>query len=221
MTLDDMIRRFRTEAGDKSGYVLWSDEEITDFLDDGQVQACIRARLLREETLPSMCVIALSPGTKTYALHPKLYEIISLRLSPGNGDRARPIVLKSREWLNAEFPDWRDTTRPACFAIQDEASLRVVGVIEPGDRLLLEAYRLPLKSLGDTGKPEIHEAGHVALVQWALHRAFSTPDADMFDGKRAAVAETNFTNYFGPPVDSDLRRSTRSDVTHHTTVYLA
>lgn len=221
MTLAELIRRFRTDSGDKVEPYFWPDEEVTDFLNDGQVQACMRARLLREDALPAMCEVDLAVGQHTYALHSKLYEIINLRLSPGNGGKARGIDLKSREWLDAEMPDWRDAQFPARFAVQNETSLRVVGVIEPGDRLLLEAYRLPLKGLrNEMDKPEIHEASHKHLIAWALHKAFSIPDADPSDLQRAALAEQQFTDYFGPPVDSDLRRATRVDVEHHTHVYL-
>lgn len=221
MKLEDLIRRFRTEAGDKVEPYLWDDEDVADFLNDGQVQACKRGRLLREDALPAMCEVALVPGQHTYVLHPKVYEIIDLRLRPGNGGPARPLALKSREWLNAEFPDWRDNPRPACMAVQNETTLRVVGAVEAGDKLVLEAYRLPLKDLCQpTDKPEIHEASHVELIQWALYRAFSIPDADTFDGQRAAVAEQRFTAYFGLPVDSGLRRETRTDVTHHNHLYL-
>lgn len=220
MTLADLIRRFRTDSRDKVEPYFWADEEIADFLNDGQVQACKRGRLLREDELSAMCVVPLQPGQHTYRLHPKLYEIINLRIVP-SACRARTITLQSREWLDAELPDWRDYPRPACFAIQNETTLRVVGSIEAGDKLVLEAYRLPLKDLCDkSDRPEIHEASHVELVQWALHRAFSIPDADTFDQQRAALAEQRFADYFGLPVDSDLRRETRVDNQHYVRGYL-
>ena len=72
---------------------------------------------------------------------------------------------------------------------------------------------MPLKALeNDTDKPELNESHHRHLVHWALHRAFSKPDADGFDPTRAATAEAAFTRYFGQRPDSDLRRATRSDV---------
>ena len=66
-----------------------------------------------------------------------------------------------------------------------------------------------------------HKAHHEHLIDWALHRAFSVPDSEMFDANRAAQAEEAFTAYFGPLPDSDMRRITRHDVVHHNTVYLA
>ena len=98
----------------------------------------------------------------------------------------------------------------------DDTSIRVVGVITTGDKLVIECYRTPLKVLAnDVDKPEIHEAHHEHLIQWALHKAFSVVDAEIFDLQRSEQAEANFTSYFGLLPDSDLRRSTRVDVVHH------
>ena len=213
MTLADLIRRFRVLSNDTAQPYFWEDVDITDWLDDAQAQACIRGRLLRDDSRASVCAIALTPGTATYKLHPKLYEIISIRRVPASG-RTRPVSLKSREWLDANRRDWRDCQRPAVTAIQDDTSIRVVGKVEDGDTLQMEVYRLPLLSLADSDSPEIHEAHHEHLVLWALHKAFSIPDTEAFDAARADRAEAAFTRYFGIAPDSDMRRQTREDVLH-------
>ena len=212
MTLEDLIRRFRLRATDVAEPHLFADQDVIDWLNDAEEQACVRGRLLREDALPEMCRIVLEAGKSTYKLHQKLYEISHLRVLPQNGGRSRHLLIKTREWLDAEMPDWRDSNRPAMFAIQDDISLRVVGKVDDGDALALECYRLPLKPMeADNSKPEIHIAHHDHLIDWALHRAFSVPDAETFDPNRAALAEQAFTRYFGPSPDADLRRSTRHD----------
>ena len=220
MTLEDLIRRFRVLSLDNATPPFWADEDVTDWLNEAQNEACVRARLIREDELDAVCRISLTPGTHTYALHPLVYEIISLWIKPASG-RKRPVTLRSREWLNHHMPEWRDCTRPAEIAIQDDTTVRIVGAVEAGDTLELECYRLPLRPMAnDTDKPEIHLAHHQHLIDWALHRAFSVPDAEAFDPNRAALAEQAFTRYFGLPPDSDMRRITRHDVVHHNTVYL-
>ena len=215
MTLEDLIRRFRTLAVDKVQPYLFADEDVTDWLNDGQRQACIRGRLLREDANPAVCEIALTPGQRTYPLHKSVYEIINARIVPVSG-RSRPVFLASREWMDENMPDWRDEQGPAEFAIQDDTSIRVSGAVTAGDKLAIECYRTPLKMLAnDTDKPEIHEAHHEHLIQWALHKAFSVVDADTFDPQRSDRSEAAFTNYFGRMPDSDLRRMTREDVPHH------
>ena len=216
MTLEDLIRRFRTLAVDKVQPYLFADEDVTDWLNDAQRQACIRGRLLREDANPAVCEIALTPGQRTYPLHKAVYEIINARIVPSNGDRARVVFLASREWMDANLPDWRAEQGMAEFVIQDDTSIRVVGAVTAGDKLAIECYRTPLKLLAnDTDKPEIHEAHHEHLIQWALHKAFSVVDADTFDPQRSDRSEAAFTNYFGRMPDSDLRRLTRADVPHH------
>lgn len=222
MQLRDLIRKFRALATDTHQPYLWEDPDVIDWLNEGQDEACKRGRLLREEVLPGMCQIALEPGKHTYPLHEKAYEIIHLQIRPGSGSAPRPITLKSREWLDSECPRWREDPNPACIAIQDERSLRLVGMVELGDRLELEVYRLPLKPMAcPTDAPEIHEGNHSMLIEWALHKAYSIPDSDTIDLQRSAAAEAKFTAHFGLPVDSDMRRATRIDVAHHMQLYLA
>lgn len=220
MTLEELIRRFRVLAMDKAQPYLFADEDVIDWLNDAQRQACIRGRLLREDANPAVCEIALDPSQKTYPLHKAVYEIINARIVPVSG-RSRPVFLASREWMDENMPDWRDEQGQAEFAIQDDTSIRVVGVITTGDKLAIECYRTPLKVLAnDVDKPEIHEAHHEHLIQWALHKAFSVVDAETFDAQRSERAENEFTRYFGTLPDSDLRRVTRIDVPHHNAAIL-
>ena len=215
MTLQELIARFRVLAHDQADPPFWSSEDIARWLSDGQTQACIRGRLLREDARDAICRIALVPGQHTYKLHRTVYEIIDVRIKPIVGP-SRPLKLVTREWLNAEMPDWRDCNRPAKFVIQDETKIRIVGAIEEGDTLRLECYRLPLSAMEDgSDAPEIHEAHHEHLIQWALHKAFSVPDSELFDPDRSTLAERAFTGYFGLLPDSDMRRATRHDVPHN------
>lgn len=220
MTLQELIDEFRVLARDTvMKPPLFKTEHITNWLNEAQMEACIRGRLLREDAMPAFCSIALSVGTHTYKLNPLVYEIISMWVQPGNGDEARPITLRSREWMDAYMPTWRtwDTTQriPSGIAIQNDTSIRLAGYVEAGDMLMLECYRMPKTMASPSDKPEIHEMHHLKLVQWALHRGFSVPDNETLDPNRSKDAEKEFTKYFGPRPTSDARRKTRIDVPHH------
>src|SRR5699024_7716200 len=79
----------------------------------------------------------------------------------------------------------------------------------------LECYRTPLAPMIlDDDRPEINTTHHEQLIQWALYKAFSTPNGETFDPNRADLAKTEFTAYFGERPTSNLRRSTREDVPH-------
>lgn len=55
-------------------------------------------------------------------------------------------------------------------------------------------------------EPEIEEAHHRHLVQWALHRAFNIPDADSYDKARASEHMAAFVAQFGEHPGADMRR---------------
>lgn len=230
MTLEDLIRRFRVLAKDVALPYRAEDQDVIDWLNDSQAQACVRGRLLVAEGDPALCLIDLTAGQSVYPMHPKLYEIIKLQIGSPQ-QLPRSVTLKSREWLDAEMPDWRELQRPACIAIQTDTGLRLVGTVEIGERLVIEAYRLPLVPMAAPAdpddpaavwsEPEIHEAHHEHLIQWALHKAFSVPDSELFDPDRSTLAERAFTDYFGLLPDSNMRRDTRHDVQHIIRGYMA
>lgn len=216
MNLAELIQSFRVLSGDNVDEFLTSNDDVKLWINEAQAQAAIRGRLIREDALPAVCRVPLTQGLNTYPLHPSVFEIVELWVEPASGGRHRPVTLRSREWLSANVPDWRQLDQPACLAIQDDTTVRMVGTVATGDTLVLECYRLPLKTLAaPSDKPEIHPMHHPHLVQWVLHRAFSVPDADLFDPQRAKDAEAAFTRYFGPLPDCDARRATRTDQVHH------
>lgn len=145
MNLADLIRRFRVLANDKAQPYLFDDDDVADWLNDAQAQACIRGRLLREDALDAVCSIALTAGQHTYKLHHAAYELIALWIEGADG--RRQIKLKSREWLQANVHDWRSLDRPACMAIQDDTTIRLVGTVATGETLVIECYRLPLRQM--------------------------------------------------------------------------
>lgn len=232
MTLAEMVQAFRVLAHDTVHDassdrldLLWQDADIRAWLNEGQREACVRARLLVEAENPDVCRIDMVRGQKTYPLHPKIIEIIDARYQPKGERHAHMVTLKTREWLDRFHRrgrewDWWHEHRPL-HAVQDETSITLIGRVHDGDVFWLEAYRLPLKDMeadGDT--PEIHEASHRHLIDWALYRAFGIPDSEAFDAERSDRALADFTRYFGLPVTADMRRSTRFDITHHTKLYL-
>ena len=226
MTLQDLIRRFRVMARDQAEPPLFAEEDITDWLNDAQAQACVRGRLLLEDANDSVCKIAVEAGQHSYKLHPKLYEIVRLDYFPAGSARSLPVKLVSREWLDSRYPDWREREHffgGVMYAMQGDTRLRLAPVPAGPGLLRIEGYRLPLQAMDPAdpqAAPEIHEAHHEHLVQWALHRAFSIPDADGFDPQRAKAAEEAFTAYFGLLPDADLRRATRADTDHTNRVHL-
>lgn len=211
-TLVQLIERFRQDALDNALPRLWSDETVTQWLNDGQAEAAVRGRLLHESDVPAVCSIAVAAGAAGYALHAVLYEVTHLSIKEA-GDACRwPVLLKSTEWLDENVRNWRDAEGRPQWAVQTDTRLRLVPRPTAAAVLLLEGYRLPIKQLsGDGDAPEIHTAHHRHLVHWALHRAYSQPDSDGRDPGKAEAAYAEFERYFGLRPDSDLRRATQTD----------
>ena len=213
MNLEQLTAQFRVDADDLTEPYFWNAEWIATWLTEAQAEAAIRKRLLYEASNPAVCQIAVSASAATHELHKSLFELVHLRFQATGATTSSVLTIKAREELDRIRPGWRDETGTPRHAIQDDTRITLVPRPELAGTLHIEGYRVPLKALeNDTDKPELHEAHHRQLVHWALHRAFSKPDSETIDPQRAAAAEAAFTRYFGPRPDSDLRRSTRSDV---------
>jgi len=217
MTLDELTRDFRTTTQDKVDPYLFEQPDVARWLVEAEQEACIRGRLLHESANEAVCLIDVAAGEAVYQLHPALYEIDHLGLLEPGATERRPVKLVSREWLDDNLPSWRDRTGVPQYAIQGDIDIRLVPTPDAPAILRLECYRLPLRGLSadKASKPEIHQAHHRHLVNWALYRAYSVPDAETLDLGRAGDALAAFTDYFGERPDSDLRPITRHDVEHH------
>lgn len=217
MILSELIRRFRVAAFDNEQPYLFADQDITDWLNDAVKEAAIRGRLIHDSTTTGVCTISTQPNVSIYALHESLYEIDALHwLSSDNPYKVNGLQLVSQEDMADIWHDWRtrDYATPE-YAIQHDTNIRLVPAPNTAGVITIEGYRTPLVPMTlDTDRPEINIIHHEYLIQWALHKGFGIPDSEVFDMNRSALAEQEFTDYFGMRPDSDLRRITREDVPH-------
>ena len=218
MILSELIRRFRVAAFDNEQPYLFADQDITDWLNDAVKEAAIRGRLIHDSTTAGVCTITTVPNVSIYALHESMYEIDSI-CWVNNDLQTRTVdtlSLISQEDMGDIWHDWRtrDYGTPE-YAIQHDTNIRLVPAPNVAGEIALEGYRTPLMPMVlDTDRPEINIIHHEYLIHWALHKGFGIPDSEVFDMNRSALAEQEFTDYFGMRPDSDLRRITREDVPH-------
>ena len=216
MNLKDLISSFRVDADDKVEPYFWTDEDVTRWLNEAVAEAAIRGRLMHESSNADMCCIAVIAGQSVYPIHSAMIELDYVAFMPTGVNHGNPIYLTSQENLNEVMPRWRTETGDPRFAIQSDKTLRLAPTPVRTGVIALEGYRLPKSDMADPEDiPEINAAHHRHLVQWALARAFKVPDTEVFDPNRAAIAESEFTKYFGERPDADLRRQTREDFPHH------
>lgn len=216
MTLGELISRFRSAANDKVKPYFWSDDELTQWLNEAEAEAVVRGRLIHESSNQSMCMAEIESGQSEYRLHSAMYEITSMAWHQDGQEFPSPISLTSSEVMDSEYVNWRYRTGVPTHAIQNDKSVRLIPTPSTAGFIRLEGYRLPktkMEDMDDT--PEINHAHHRHLVCWAMYIGFSIPDAELFDQRRADIAKQEFDAYFGLQVDSDMRRTTRHDVQHH------
>ena len=214
MTLADLIARHRKIACDDALPYFVSDEVLAGFLNEAESEADIRGRLQHESADPAICRITVVAEQSIYPLHASLYEIDYAAFRPTDGTK-QVLRQVSQEWLDANVFEWRDEIDDPQYVIQGDTTLRLVPTPSRDGLVTLEGYRTPKSPMVDpTDTPEINAAHHVHLVQWSLHRVFGILDSELFDRARSDIAEAEFSRYFGPRPDCDLRRITREDVPH-------
>lgn len=218
MNRDALILSFRIEAGDRAAGVFHEDTEILMWLREAEEEAAIRARLLFEDSAP-MCLIGLAAGVQGYKLDPLWIVLTRATFTVDGSDRVRDILIRSRHALDNMHLDWRTNAQREPFAIvQDDTRILVAGAVTEASTLRVEGYRLPLEPLSaqDDVSPEIGAAHHRHLVNWALYRAYSTPDRELFNPDKAARSLAVFEQYFGIRPSANLMRDEHADQIHHT-----
>ena len=215
MTLAELRALFRVDADDEVIPYLWTDAQVTGWLNEAEEEAAERAGLIPEDFAPEVCVIAVTAGTASYTTHPAILDITRAAFTPTGGD-ALDLYLIDRLELDRIKPDWRTSTEEPAYLIHDDTKARIVPTPTVAGVLSIECHRLPLSPMeDDEDSPEIARTHHRRLVHWALHRAFSKPDAEVFDETRAAIGEREFTRYFGIRPDAQTRKDTRANRPHH------
>ena len=170
MTIVELIAAFRTMSDDDTQPYLWSDNEITLYLKDAEMEAVSRARLIIESSGATYCEIALVNGTHTYDLNPLVLEV--LRCKVGTALLAR----MDGDGLDTELPGWDDLTGAPKYYHLVGQKIRVAPTPTTSSTLKITVSRLPI-SMASTG-PEIHARFHLRLLDWVLHLAYQKRDSD-------------------------------------------
>ena len=212
MTLEQLLARTRNLADDivAGGAELWTDEILTEYLNEAEVEACIRAKLI-EEIGTVRCELALVEDQRIYDLDPLVLGVMAARIRGESCDLDRAAIENVRFARNFGG-------RPRAYALMGDASdaagiKLVFDRVAPPDTtdiLDLHIHRRPLEPMEDPAdEPEIGVVHHDALPYWALHLAFLHRDTDAEDPQRSADMAARFTARFGVRVDANVARKQR------------
>lgn len=213
MTLTELIAQFRSDTFDLQTPYLSSDIDITAWLNEAEQEACIRARLIHDDSTSAVCSIAVTALTASYPLHASIIEVTRATFTPTDSPAAFVLYLTDRVDMDRCYDDWRTREGEPRQAIIDDTKIRLGHLPSTSGTINLECYRLPLVNIEDQtlDTPEVARIHHRHLLQWALHRCYSRPDAEIFDAGKADKALAEFTRVFGLRPDADYRRATQAN----------
>ena len=217
MTGRELVNRFRQLSQDEVEPYLWEDAFVLDMLNEAEREAADRARTFHDTTM----AVTVTAGTARYEIDPRIIDIERAALT-ADGDARPPLKLKLFDRLEL---DWRTPTRskheaglpwgrPFGLVYDGTQTVEIVPAPKRDGRLLLGAFRLPLADFDMDSEPELPNIHHAALVDWALFRAFSIPDADEANEQLAAFYSDRFDRYFGRRIDARKRRFQRANKPH-------
>jgi hypothetical protein len=177
--------------------LLWTEAEWTEYANDAENEACIRANILIDKT-SALATIAVISGTATYSIDEKILLIKRAKLLSGT----EPLVKTSRRVLDATYSNWEvDTGTVRSWLPDDTNKITLYKSPIASDTLSLMISRLPLEAMLLADKlivsPEIDTQYHLGLIDYMLHRAYSKQDAETLDLGKAKEHLARFTKRFG------------------------
>lgn len=210
----DLIDLFRSNPVDMTPPYRWEDDVVYSWLSEGQREACIRANLIKDVSTASICAVAVTAGTSSYAISPLIVRVDTV-LAAGTSGVAEKIGIYDRTEMDRVFPAWRITHGAPSGCIVEGNTLILNRLPVSNMTLSLEVFRLPLAGINDASPPEIPAIHHDGLVDWALYRAHLIEDDDEETppGRWRKYLAT-FEAYFGRKPNADLKRRTVTNTPH-------
>jgi len=221
MIAKDMIQFLREDILDDIQLpYLWSDIELLRYLNYAEVQACRRGHLLIDETTANdsgtaatagtlgqkpLCSLTLVAGQAVYNLSPKILMVKRCQLAGMSYPLTGPLTYVEADEL---MSGWRGTSGtvgtsgsggfPSAFLNEPGNTITFLLAPSASGTAYLTVVRLPLISFTIDGSPEVPEAYHEGLINWAAHLAYMKADSETNNANRAAYYEQIFTDQFGP-----------------------
>lgn len=198
MNLRDLIDRFRLDTQDLQAPFAWTDDEIRDYANEAEDEACRRASLLVDSSSAST-EIDVAAGEAVLELDESvIYVRRAILVSTGR--RLVPRVVRA---MDDEVPGWESNqaSSPVVFVPDWESGkLRLWPPSAKVDVVRTTIVRTPLKPMSnELDTPEIPRRHHAGLLDWMKHLGYLKRDTDTFDPKKASEHEERFTAEFGPP----------------------
>lgn len=193
---------------------LWSDEEIYEYANAAEKQACRNARLLIDSTTAAICQITVPASTAIATLDPRIIFVRRVRVTGKNN----PLTRASWRELDEAYPGWEAHTGTVSHFVTDwqTGKLRTYRIPIADTVLNLTVARLPLADMTPLSSPEINARYHRSLVYWMKHLAYMKQDSETFNLEKAKLNMDMFEAEFGKrssAIDEEwIERQQQTDV---------
>lgn len=186
MTVGDLLKSVRRRLRDAWPNVeqrLWEDAElIDDYANAARDRLFLTTRyMVIDSVTPEVCSIPIVAGTATYALSPKIIEVMRVKLA----SHSTPSVKMSVAQLDQMVPGWQGMTENMSWSAWcndlTTDSITFVPVPQTNDTAQLTVSRYPVERLTSRDKGAalgFREEYHEDLIPWVLYLAFSKKDAE-------------------------------------------
>ena len=204
MNLGELRAALRETLSDQAKPYLWSDDTLNRYLNNAVREACLRARLLKDDSdsLPKLCIVSIVPLQPIIKL---AAEILVVRSGALDSEAIKLWAVTS-ESLDRYVPMWESQfMAPGTpgFMVMDLAqkTIRLVPTPTAPDTLRLRVWRAPLAKdlmVRDDDEPVIRLPDVEELKHWAAHEAYLKKDGESADANRSGMHLELFEQRFGP-----------------------
>jgi hypothetical protein len=204
MNLGQLNALFRRLADDVEAPFFISDDDFTTYINEAEVEACRRARLLVDST-SALTALPIVSGQATYNLDSRILYVRRVKLASST----TPLAAADHRDMDQSLHGWdsQSGTVERWITGMDNAYQRVLRLYRiptASDTATLTVVRKPENSMeSESDEPEIEERFHIHLLHWPLYRYYSIQDADVADSKKAQENLEQFVATFGTPEQAD------------------
>lgn len=212
-TLTDLETIFRRETRDYREPFFWSKEEVYEFANVAQIEACRRAQLITDSASKEVCLASYKQGA---TLVPLDQRIIHVRRALVVG-QILPLQKVSMERMDRLYMGWEGIQEDMPIIwIPDHTTgfMRLYPTPLQDGQVTLTVVREPLASMcKPNDEPELPMRYRRPLVNHMLYLAYLKQESDTYDEDKAERAEARFTAEFGPPTSGRNERWAEDGIT--------
>jgi hypothetical protein len=222
LTLSDLIRRARSRLDDAALPYLWTDQDLTDYINDALWDAALRANLTVQDEIPVVFTQTGSVWNARYALPSGILDVKSVYLNSAPTAPLERTSIRRQEQVFKHRPTqsgspWGYALDMTKLGSGDDDGLYVraitfLGTPDAADTAYLDVVRLPVILEGSCDIPEIDPMWQSDLMFGVTALAYLKNDTDTYNPQKSARDFLMFEERFGPRLPAVVLRERQTDV---------